>query len=79
MAWVAALAELAGGALLVLGWCTRPAALLLAGNMVVAVSRVHWKNGLVGQGGYELALVMLAACLTFLLGGPGAISIDGDD
>ncbi len=79
MAWVGALSELVGGALLILGWFTRPAALAVSGNMAVAISRVHWKNGLVGQGGYEFALVCLAGLLALLLGGPGAISIDGDE
>jgi putative oxidoreductase len=79
MAWVGALAELVGGTLLMLGWFTRPAALAICGNMTMAISRVHWKNGLVGQGGYEFALVCLAGLLALLLGGPGAISIDGDD
>jgi putative oxidoreductase len=78
MAWAAALAELGGGALLALGWLTRPAALALCGNMAVAIGRVHWKNGLVGQGGWEFPAVCLAGLLSLLLGGPGAISIDGD-
>jgi putative oxidoreductase len=79
MAWVGALAEFGGGALLALGWLTRPAALALCGQMAVAISRVHWKNGLVGQGGYELALSLLGGLLALLFAGPGAISIDGDE
>ena len=79
MAWAGALAELVGGVLLVVGWLTRPAALALSVNMGVAVSRVHWKNGLVGQGGYEFALSLLTALLTLVFTGPGAVSIDGDD
>jgi putative oxidoreductase len=78
MAWAAALAELGGGALLVLGWLTRPAALALCGDMGVAIGRVHWKNGLVGQGGWEFPAACLAGLLALALGGPGAISIDGD-
>jgi putative oxidoreductase len=78
MAWAGALAELVGGALLVLGWLSRPAALALCSNMGLAVGKVHWKNGLVGQGGYEFPLVCLAGLLAIVLGGPGAISIDGD-
>ncbi len=78
MAWVAALAEFVGGGLLILGWLTRPAALLLCGDMGVAISRVHWRTGLMGQGGYELALALLAGLLGILFAGPGAISIDGD-
>jgi putative oxidoreductase len=79
MAWVAALAEFGGGILLILGWLTRPAALIISGNMVVAITRVHWKNGLVGQGGYEFPLSLLASLVALLLTGPGAISIDGDE
>jgi putative oxidoreductase len=78
MAWAAALAEFAGGALLILGWLTRPAALMLCGNMLVATTRVHWKGGLVGQSGYEFALALLGALVALLLGGPGALSLDGD-
>jgi putative oxidoreductase len=79
MAWVAALAEFGGGILLVLGWLTRPVALIMSGNMLVAVTKVHWKNGLVGQGGYEFPLSLLGSLVALVLAGPGAISIDGDD
>jgi len=79
MAWVAALAEFGGGILLILGWLTRPAAFIMSGNMVVAITKVHWKGGLVGQGGYEFALALLGALLSIVLAGPGAISIDGDE
>lgn len=78
MAWVAALTEFVGGGLLVLGWQTRPAALALSVEMGVAISRVHWKTGIMGQGGYEQAMTMLAALLALLFAGPGAISIDGE-
>ncbi|HZU04564.1 MAG TPA: DoxX family protein [Chloroflexota bacterium] len=77
MAWVAALAEFGGGILLILGWHTRLAALALCGDMSVAISRVHWKTGLMGQGGYELALALLGGLLALLFAGPGAFSIDG--
>lgn len=78
MAWLAALAELVGGGLLIVGWLTRPAALALTANMGVAIGRVHWKTGLMGQGGYEPALTFLGGLLALLFAGPGAISIDGD-
>jgi len=79
MAWPGALAELVGGALLILGWLTRPAALALSVNMAIAIGHVHRKNGLMGQGGFELALALLGSLLALILGGPGAISIDGDE
>ncbi len=79
LAWAAALSEFAGGIMLILGWKTRFAALALTGTMAVAVQKVTWKNGLVGQGGWELSASLVAGLLALLLGGPGAISIDGDE
>ena len=79
MAVVSGLVELVGGACLVLGWQTRPAALLLTGQMAVAIRKVHWKNGLmVSKGGYEFNLSLIAACLALLLVGPGRASLDGE-
>jgi putative oxidoreductase len=77
MAWFVALLEFAGGIMLALGWLTRPVALLLAGEMAFAVAKVHWRNGLVGQGGFEFPLALLGSCLALLGTGPGAISLDG--
>lgn len=78
MATVSGLTEVVGGACLLAGWQTRPAALLLSGEMVVAIERVHLKNGLmVSKGGYEFALSLLTACLALLFTGPGRASLDG--
>ena len=69
--------EFLGGILLALGLLTRLAAALLVGDMVVAIQKVHAQKGLVGQGGFEFALSMLAAALTLFVAGPGKISLDG--
>ena len=61
---------------LAIGFLTRPAALLLAGNMTVAIWKVHWKNGLVGGSGVEFPLSLLAGCLALLADGPGRASLD---
>ena len=77
MAVLTGLVELVGGACLVLGWQTRPAALLLLGQTAVAMQKVHWRNGfLVSTGGYEFNLSLIGACLALLLGGPGKVSLD---
>ena len=68
--------EFFGGLALVFGWNTRLASLLLLGNMGVAINKVHWKNGLINQGGYENALLFAAAFLTTFLAGSGKIGID---
>lgn len=76
MAWLVAGIEFFGGIMLALGWLTRLVALLLAGEMLVAVVRVHWRNGLIGPGGFELPLALFGACLSLVGTGPGRISID---
>lgn len=72
-AWASAAAEFGGGLLLAAGLLTRPAALLIAINMVVAA--------FVRQAGdpfseLELALTYLVASVAILLTGPGRISLD---
>ena len=68
--------EFFGGLALVFGWNTRLASLLLLGNMGTAIGKVHWKNGLINQGGYENALLFAAAFLTTFLAGSGKIGLD---
>ncbi|MGP5504003.1 DoxX family protein [Psychrobacter celer] len=67
MALLAGGAEFFGGLALVIGLLTRPAALVAAFTMLVAIFSVHIGNGLfAADGGYEYALtlfVALRACL----------------
>lgn len=76
MAWFVTLAEFLGGIALVLGLGVRYIGATLAIIMSVAVLKVHLKNGLLGQGGYELALLLMAASLSLALSGAGPISLD---
>lgn len=76
MAWFVGGVEFVGGILLAIGWLTRLVALLLAGDMLVAIVRVHWRNGLIGPGGFEFPLALLGACLALAGTGPGRFSID---
>ena len=77
MALLAGLAEFAGGIALVLGLLTRPAALVSAFTMVVAIFAVHFENGLFMQNnGYEFALALLAASVALTFQGGGALSVD---
>lgn len=68
--------EFFGGLALIFGWKTRLAAALLLGNMAVAIQKVHVKNGLMNQGGYEMPLLYAAGFAATLLAGPGKIGID---
>src|SRR5262249_59954870 len=73
---VAGLLEAFGGLLLVLGLFTRPAALLLAVEMAVAIWRVHSSGGILAVHLYEFPLALSATCLALATVGAGGISVD---
>jgi putative oxidoreductase len=66
--------ELVGGLLLVLGLFTRVAALLLAANMVGAISTAGVMEG--GSFNLGVAPALLIAMLFLLWAGPGALALD---
>jgi len=75
------LAEVGGGAALIVGLLTPLAALGVIINFLVAVFMVHVKSGhpFIGEHGkpsYESAAGYLAVGLLALLTGPGALSLD---
>ena len=75
-AYLSAFTEFFGGMLVLIGLFTRAAAFAICINMSVAIAKVHFHNGLMGDHGYEfpLALAALAFGLVFL--GGGAIAFD---
>lgn len=77
MAILAGGAEFFGGLALVLGLLTRPAALVAAFTMLVAIFSVHIGNGLFADnGGYEYALTLMVALVSLAIQGGGYLSID---
>ncbi|MFC9334156.1 MULTISPECIES: DoxX family protein [Arthrobacter] len=69
--------ELVGGIALILGVLTRVFAALLALNMLGAFFLVHASAGVfVGNGGYELVLLLAAGALAIALAGAGRFSAD---
>ena len=77
---VAGILELVGGALVLVGFCTRPAAFILSGEMAVAYFMAHGSKGhiLVPQlNGGELAVVYCFVFLFLAAAGAGAWSVDG--
>ncbi len=77
MAAAAGGAEFFGGLLLIIGLLVRPAALLLAITMVVAIVTVHLPNGLfMSNNGYEFGLALLAVSVGLFLRGAGSLSAD---
>lgn len=72
-AWLAGLAELAGGIFLAVGFLTRPSAFFLAFTMFVAAFGTHladpWKVK-------ELSVLYLCIALVFMFRGAGKFSVD---
>ncbi|MCD5975191.1 DoxX family protein [Pseudomonas quasicaspiana] len=77
MALLSGSAEFFGGLGLVVGLLARPAALVLAATLVVAIFSVHIHNGLfMANNGYEFALALLGGVVAVLIEGAGKLSID---
>lgn len=77
MALMAGGAEFFGGLALIFGLLVRPAALVLAVTMLVAIFSVHFSNGLfISNKGYEFALALFAASAALVVSGAGRFSLD---
>ena len=77
MALLAGSAEFFGGLALILGLLTRPAALVLAFTMLVAIFTVHFDNGLfMSNNGYEFGLALLGMSLSLVVTGAGRFAVD---
>jgi len=76
LGYVSAAAEFLGGILLVIGLVTRIAGLAICINMLVAVFKVHFHNGLLGQGGYQFPLALAAMAFALIFTGSGPIALD---
>jgi len=76
-AYASGIAEFFGGAALIVGAKTRLAALMIIGNLSVAIWKVHWQKRFYGEGGFEFPLSLATGAAALELTGPGAFSIDG--
>ena len=76
LGYVSALTEFIGGFLVILGLFTRAAAFAIMIDMVVAIAKVHWKHGLLGQGGYEFPFALAAIAFALIFLGAGPIAFD---
>ena len=71
----AAVGELVGGILVLLGLLTRLGAFLITCSMLTAIIGVHWP-AFFGPAGMEFALACLGGALALLVSGGGQASID---
>ncbi|MCS0638280.1 DoxX family protein [Streptomyces sp. LP05-1] len=76
--WYAAVIQLVGGALVLLGLGTRAAAFVSSGSMAYAYFSVHQGEGLFPiQNGGEASALFCWALLLLVFTGPGALALDG--
>jgi putative oxidoreductase len=69
--------ELVGGTMLIAGFLTRIAGVLLIADMISAMFIVHVENGFfVTNGGYELVFLLAGGALALAIAGPGTYSAD---
>jgi putative oxidoreductase len=73
---VSGILECFAALLFFLGLFTRPIALLLAGEMAVAIWKVHSSLGALVVKEYEFPLIVAAACFALVTTGAGTASID---
>lgn len=77
MAMLAGSAEFFGGLALIFGLLMRPASVVLAFTMLVAMLSAHIGNGLfLSNGGYEFALVLMVVTVSLAIRGGGRLSLD---
>lgn len=77
MAAMAGSAEFFGGLALIVGLLVRPAALMLALTMLVAIITVHLQNGFfISNNGYEFGLALLLISIGLVFRGAGSLSAD---
>jgi putative oxidoreductase len=75
-AMLAGVIETFGGGLLLIGLLARPAAMLLAIEMSVAIWKVHSVHGIYAVRDYEFPLALAAGCFVLASVGAGLISVD---
>jgi len=73
---LAGILECIGGGMLMIGLFTRPAALLLAAEMVIAIWKVKMVHGVFAVNEYQFELALAAACVALATVGAGSLSVD---
>lgn len=76
LGYVSSFTELLGGLLILVGFFTRPAAFAVCIDLVVAIWKVHWHNGLMADHGIEFPLAIATIAFALIFFGGGAIAID---
>jgi putative oxidoreductase len=76
LGYVSSFTEFFGGLLVFAGFFTRVAAFGICIDLSVAIWKVHWHNGLTGNGGVEFPLAVATLAFALIFFGAGPISFD---
>lgn len=76
LGYVSAFTEFLGGLLTLVGLFTRLAAFGVVIDLAVAIWKVHWHNGLTGNGGLEFPLAVATLAFALIFFGSGSIALD---
>lgn len=77
MAPIGAYSEFLGGLSIIFGFFTPAGALAVINTMLVAIWKVHFKNGFwVSKRGWEFNGLIIASSAALVLTGPGKVSVD---
>lgn len=79
LGYVASFTEFLGGLMILAGFFTRVAAFAICIDLIVAIWKVHWHQGLLisgGKIGYEFALAAATIAFALIFFGGGPISLD---
>ena len=75
-AYLSAFAEFFGGLLVIVGLFTRAAAFAICFDLSVAIAKIHFHNGLMGEHGFEFPLALAALAFGLIFLGAGPIALD---
>lgn len=76
-ALIVSIVEFVGGIFLIAGFLAKWTSMLLMIDMLVALFKVHIRNGfLIANGGFEFAAALTLSLLVILLNGSGNLSLD---
>ncbi len=74
--YLSSFTEFIGGLLILAGLFTRVAALAICIDLAVAIWKVHFHNGMMGNGGYEFPLAAATLAFALIFFGAGPIAFD---
>jgi putative oxidoreductase len=75
-AYIAGVVEFFGGCVLAVGLFTRIAALLIAGEMAIAIWKVHLVHGVLAVSDYQFPLSLAVGAFALVALGAGVVSLD---